>query len=140
MGKGVNTQILLGHLGRDPEMRYTQSGMAICNFSVATAERTKENGEWTDSTTWHNVISFGKTAEACEKYLSKGSQVYVSGRTQHRKWQDKEGNDRYSTEVIANDVTFVGGGNKGGEGGYQQGGQQQGTSGGGYDPNSEIPF
>ena len=134
MSKGINLQVLLGNLGRAPETRITKSGMAVCNFSVATAERAKENGEWVDSTTWHNVVAFGKTAEACEKYLDKGSQVHIMGRTQHRKWQDKEGNDRYSTEVIANDVTFVGGGKP------KQEQRQDQEQHGGFDPNGDVPF
>lgn len=99
----VNKAILLGRLGKDPELRMTSSQTAVCNFSLATTERTKEG----DKTEWHNVICFGRTAEICSKYLAKGSQVYIEGKIQTRKWQDKEGKDRYTTEILANSVTFL---------------------------------
>ena len=106
---GVNKAILLGNLGKDPEMRYTASQMPVCSFSLATGERRKDqNGNRADHTEWHNIITFGKTAENCSQYLKKGSQVFIDGRIQTRKWQDKEGKDRYTTEIIANTVQFVG--------------------------------
>lgn len=106
----VNKVILLGNLGKDPELRMTQQQMAICNFSLATGERRKDaSGNWTDHTEWHNIVVFGKTAENCAQYLKKGRQAYVEGRIQTRKWQDKEGKDRYTTEVVGNVVQFIGG-------------------------------
>ena len=105
----VNKVILLGRLGADPELRYTQSQTAVCNMSLATNDRRKSaEGEWTDHTEWHRIIAFGKTAENCSNYLKKGRQVFVEGKIQTRKWQDKDGKDRYTTEVIANNVTFIG--------------------------------
>ena len=107
---GVNKAILLGNLGKDPEVRYTQQQMAICNFSLATGERKKDqSGTWVDHTEWHNIVTFGKTAENCAQYLKKGKQVYIEGKIQTRKWQDKEGKDRYTTEILANTVQFIGG-------------------------------
>ena len=106
---GVNKIILLGNLGKDPELRYTASQTPVCSFSLATGERRKDqSGNWTDHTEWHNVITFGKTAENCNNYLKKGRQVFIEGRIQTRKWEDKQGNTRYTTEVIANNVQFVG--------------------------------
>ncbi|MCB0311616.1 MAG: single-stranded DNA-binding protein [Bdellovibrionales bacterium] len=111
---GVNKVILLGNLGRDPELRYTNNQMAICRLTVATGERRKDaSGNWTEHTEWHNVVTFGKTAENCSNFLKKGRQVFVEGRIQTRKWQDKEGKDRYSTEVVASAVQFIGGRSEG---------------------------
>ena len=106
---GVNKIILLGNLGKDPELRYTASQTPVCTFSLATGERRKDqSGNWTDHTEWHNVVTFGRTAENCNSYLQKGRQVYIEGRVQTRKWEDKQGNTRYTTEVVANNVQFVG--------------------------------
>ncbi|MBX7144479.1 MAG: single-stranded DNA-binding protein [Oligoflexia bacterium] len=108
---GVNKVILLGNLGKDPELRYTNSQTAVCSFSLATGERRKDqSGNWVDHTEWHNIITFGKTAENCANFLKKGRQAFIEGRIQTRKWQDKEGKDRYTTEIIASTVQFVGGG------------------------------
>lgn len=104
----VNKAILLGRLGKDPELRMSASQTAICNFSLATSDRQKQGDQWVDKTEWHNIIVFGKTAENAAKYLSKGKQVFIEGKIQTRKWQDKEGKDRYSTEIIANSIQFVG--------------------------------
>ena len=105
----VNKVILVGNLGKDPEMRYTSSQTAVARFSIATSDRRKDQaGNWTEHTEWHNVVTFGKTAENCSNYLKKGRQVYIEGRIQTNKWQDKEGKDRYTTEVIANTVQFLG--------------------------------
>lgn len=105
----VNKVILLGNLGKDPELRYTPSNVAVSSFSIATNERRKDqSGNWGDHTEWHNIIVFGKVAENCNKYLKKGRQAYIEGRLQTRKWQDKEGKDRYTTEIIANTVQFIG--------------------------------
>jgi len=107
---GVNKVILVGNLGKDPEIRYTNNQMSVCNFSLATGERRKDaSGNWTEHTEWHRVVTFGKTAENCSNYLKKGSQVFIDGRIQTNKWQDKEGKDRYTTEIIANNVQFLSG-------------------------------
>lgn len=107
---GINKVILLGNLGKDPEVRYTPSQMAIAKFSLATGERKKDaNGTWVDHTEWHNITTFGKTAENCSKFLKKGRQVFIEGRIRTTKWQDKEGKDRYTTEILADTVEFVGG-------------------------------
>ena len=116
----VNKVILVGHLGKDPDIRYTQNQMAVGNFTLATNERRKDaSGNWADHTEWHSVRIFGKTAENCGKFLKKGRQVYVEGRIQTRKWQDKEGKDRYSTEIVADTVQFLGGGGRGADAGAE---------------------
>ncbi len=111
MASGVNKVILVGNLGRDPEVRYVQSGNAVCTLRLAVTERRKdgENG-WKDHTEWMDVVTFGKTAENAGQYLQKGRQVYVEGRLQTRQYKDKEGQDRWRTEVVANQVLFLGGG------------------------------
>lgn len=112
---GVNKVILLGNLGKDPELRYTTSQTPVCSFSLATGERRKDqSGNWVEHTEWHNIITFGKTAENCSNFLKKGRQAFIEGRIQTRKWQDKEGRDRYTTEIIASTVQFVGGGKEAG--------------------------
>lgn len=106
----INKVILIGNLGKDPELKYTNSQLPICRFRIATTEKRKDqSGQWTDHTEWHGIVCFGKTAENCNNYLKKGRQVYVEGRLQTSKWQDKEGKDRYTTEIIANTVQFLGG-------------------------------
>jgi single-strand DNA-binding protein len=105
----VNKVILIGNLGRDPETRYMPEGAAITNISIATTEKWKDkNGEMQEKTEWHRVAFFGKLAEIAGEYLKKGSQVYVEGRLQTRKWQDKDGADKYSTEVVANVMQMLG--------------------------------
>jgi single-strand DNA-binding protein len=105
----VNKVILVGNLGKDPELKYTSNQTAVARFSIATSERRKDqSGNWTDHVEWHNIVTFGKTAENCSNYLKKGRQVYIEGRLQTNKWQDKEGRDRYTTEIIANTVQFLG--------------------------------
>ncbi|MGI6680230.1 MAG: single-stranded DNA-binding protein [Bdellovibrionota bacterium] len=108
---GVNKVILLGRLGKDPELRYSATQYPMARFSLATGERRKDtaSGAWTDHTEWHNIVTFGKTAENCSKYLKKGSEVYIEGKLQTRKWQDREGKDRNTTEILANTVQFIGG-------------------------------
>ena len=107
---GINRVFLIGNLGADPEVRYSQSQVAIANLRIATTERRKgADGNWADQTEWHRVVTLGKTAENCGQYLKKGRQVFIEGRIQTRKWQDKEGNDRYTTEVLAQTVEFLGG-------------------------------
>ena len=105
----VNKVIIIGNLGRDPETRYMPDGGAICNISVATTDKWKDkNGEMQEKTEWHRVAFFGKLAEIAGEYLKKGSQVYVEGRLQTRKWQDKDGADKYSTEIVANQMQMLG--------------------------------
>lgn len=110
----VNRVFLIGNLGRDPEMRATAGGTSVCNLNVATTDRRKKGDGYEDHTEWHRVTSFGKTAEQCGKFLSKGRQVYVEGRLQTREWQDKDGNKRWTTEIVADRVQFLGGGSGGG--------------------------
>ena len=106
---GVNKGILLGRLGKDPELRTSQSGTDICRFSLATSE--KWNGE--EKTEWHNLVAFGWLAEVAAEYLNKGSQVYIEGRIQTRKWQDKNGQDRFQTEIVVGSLQMLGGGQPG---------------------------
>ncbi len=110
--RGVNKAILLGNLGNDPEVRYTASGSAVANVSLATTEQWKdrESGEQQEKTEWHRIVFFGRLAEIVGEYLRKGSQIYVEGRLQTRKWQDKDGNDKYTTEIVANEMQMLGGG------------------------------
>lgn len=110
MARGVNKVILIGNLGNDPDIRYTAGGAAVANISLATAEswRDKDSGEQQERTEWHRIVFFGRLAEIVGEYLRKGSQIYVEGRLQTRKWQDKEGNDRYTTEIVANEMQMLG--------------------------------
>jgi len=106
--RGVNKAIILGNLGKYPETRHFQDGTAVCNFSVATSETWKDQqGQQQEKTEWHNISAFGKLAEICGQYLRKGSKVYIEGKIQTRKWQDRDGNDRYSTEIRADQVQFL---------------------------------
>jgi single-strand DNA-binding protein len=107
---GVNKVILIGNLGRDPEVRYTPDGTAVANFSLATSREwnDKNTGEKKKQTEWHRIVAFKRTAEICGEYLSKGSQVYVEGYLQTREWDDKEGNKRHTTEVIVNQMQMLG--------------------------------
>jgi len=118
--RGVNKVILVGNLGADPEVRYSSTGTAVANFRIATSENwtNKEGGKET-RTEWHRIVSFGKLAEICAEYLNKGKQVYVEGRLQSRSWEDKEGNKRWTTEVVANNIVMLG----------QLGDQTKGTGG-----------
>jgi single-strand DNA-binding protein len=152
----VNKVILIGNLGRDPEMRYMPSGDAIASLRIATTDKFKDrNGEMQEQTEWHSVSFFGKTAEICGQYLKKGSSVYVEGSIRTRKWQDKEGNDRYTTEIRGDRMQMLGGrgGATGGEVPYDsegigappaRGGGKPGQSGdsGGFAgmPDDDIPF
>ena len=107
--KGLNKAMIIGRLGQDPEIRYSASGAAVANLSVVTSESWKDkSGEMTETPEWHRIVIFGKLAEIAGKYLSKGQQAYFEGRIQTRKWQDKDGNDRYSTEIVANEMQFLG--------------------------------
>ena len=122
---GVNKVILIGRLGRDPEIRYSQQGTAVTNFSLATSEKWKDE----EKTEWHKVVAFGKQAEVMEKYLKKGSQVFLEGRVQTRKWE-QDGQDRYTTEIVVSNFQFVGGK---GEGQSQPAAQPP-------IPDDDIPF
>ena len=115
MSRGINKVILVGHLGQDPEIRYTPGGMAIANATVATSDswKDKQTGEQQEKTEWHRVVFFNRLAEIVGEYLRKGSQVYVEGRLQTRKWQDQSGQDRYTTEIVANEMQMLGSRNKG---------------------------
>jgi single-strand DNA-binding protein len=110
MARGINKVILVGNIGKDPEVRYTASGSAITNISVATSEswRDKTSGEQQERTEWHKVVFFNRLAEIAGEYLKKGSQVYVEGSLRTRKWQDQSGQDRYTTEIVANEMQMLG--------------------------------
>jgi single-strand DNA-binding protein len=130
----INKVILIGNLGRDPELRYTQSGQAVANFSLATTDRfSNREGERQERTEWHRVTVWGKTAENCAQYLNKGRSVYVEGRLQTREWEDKEGQKRRTTEVIAQTVQFLG------ARGQSAGAPTGGGEGGGGDFREEAP-
>ena len=134
----VNKVILIGNLGRDPETRYMPDGGAITNISIATTENWKDkNGEKQEKTEWHRVAFFGKLAEIAGEYLKKGSQVYVEGRLQTRKWQDKDGQDKYTTEIVANAMQMLG--SRQGMGGGDRGGADMGEGGGGARPAASKP-
>lgn len=146
----LNKAMLIGHLGADPDQKYTQSGVAVCNFSVATSERWKDkDGQQQENTEWHRIVVWKKLAEVCNQYLHKGSKIYVEGKIQTRKWQDQNGNDRYTTEIVASNVQFLtskgeGGSSSGGHGGGQhrdnRGSGYEGYSGESVDSNSDVPF
>lgn len=118
MARGINKCILVGNLGADPEVRYSPSGAAVTNIRIATSEvwRDKQSGEQQERTEWHRIVFFGRLAEIAGEYLKKGQQVYVEGRLQTRKWQDRDGNDRFTTEIVANEMQMLGGGRGGGGG------------------------
>jgi single-strand DNA-binding protein len=137
MARGVNKVILIGNLGKDPETRYFPSGDAVTNATLATTEswKDKQSGETKEATEWHNLVFPGKLAEIAGKYLKKGSKVYVEGSLRTRKWQDKEGKDRYTTEIRVQDMQMLDGKPGGGTGNFgddRSGGyEQRGSSGGG---------
>ncbi len=134
MARGINKVILVGNLGNDPETRYMPSGDAVTNISVATSEswKDKQTGEQKEKTEWHKVVMFRRLAEIAAEYLRKGSQVYIEGKLRTNKWQDRDGNDRYTTEIIADEMQMLGG-RGGGGGSYGAGGGSSGdgSSGGG---------
>ena len=154
MARGVNKAIIVGNLGRDPEVRYSANGNAIANATVATTDswRDKQTGDRQEKTEWHRVVFFGRLAEIAGEYLRKGSQVYIEGRLQTRKWEDQNGQERYTTEIVANDMQMLGsrgagvdasGGRDSGSGGAASGGGsspagQPGT--GEMDLDDDIPF
>lgn len=124
MSGSVNQVTLVGRLGKDPEIKYTQSGDAVANFSIATDETWKDkSGEKQQRTTWHNIVAWQKLAEICGHYLKKGQQIFLQGKLQVRKWEDKDGNTRYTTEVVANNLVMLGKkeDNDGGSGGSYDG-------------------
>lgn len=125
----INKVILIGNLGADPDVRTTNSGQVVCDLRIATSRKWQDKaGEWKEDTQWHRVVVWGKQAEHCERYLAKGRQVYVEGRLQTRKWEDKSGAERYTTEVVAQNVQFLG---------KREGGQQSSAPDFGDD---SIPF
>jgi single-strand DNA-binding protein len=141
----VNKVILVGNLGRDPEVRYMPSGDAMVNLSIATAENWKDkNGDRQEKTEWHRVVMFGRLAEIAGEYLKKGSQAYIEGRLQTRKWTDKEGQEKYTTEIVADRMQMLGGrsGSSGGSGGGGNSGDTstESFSGGIDDLEDDIPF
>jgi single-strand DNA-binding protein len=147
MARGINKVILVGHLGKDPEVRYMPSGNAVCNVTLATSDswKDKQSGETKDRTEWHNLVFYGRLAEIAGEYLRKGSQAYVEGRLQTRKWQDKSGNDRYTTEIIVGDMQMLGG--RGGGGGSADfsaspaaAGASSGPASGPDEFDDDIPF
>ena len=130
MARGINKVILIGNLGADPETRAMPSGSTVANLRVATSEswRDKQTGEQQERTEWHRVALFGRLAEIAGEYLKKGSQVYIEGSLRTRKWQDKQGNDRYSTEIIGDELQMLGGRGGGGGGGMSAGGESGGRA------------
>ncbi len=158
MARGINKVILVGNLGQDPETKAMPSGMTVCNLRIATSEswKDKQTGEMKEQTEWHSVAMFGRLAEIAGEYLRKGSQVYIEGRLRTRKWQDKEGRDRYTTEIVANEMQMLGsrggmgggegrsesraagGGGRGGEGGYSDAPRGGGSS--DQFDDDDIPF
>ena len=156
MARGINKVIIVGNVGGDPETRYMPSGSAVTNLTVATNEswKDKQTGEQKERTEWHRVAMFNRLAEIAAEYLRKGSQVYIEGKLRTRKWQDKSGQDRYTTEIIADEMQMLGGrggsssssggGNfDGGQGGGQSGGQSGGNAPpqpGPDDFDDDIPF
>ena len=152
MARGINKVIVVGNLGQDPEVRYTTSGAAVTNISVATSEQWKDKntGEDVVKTEWHRIVFFGRLAEIAGEYLKRGSQVYIEGKLQTRKWQDQNNQDRYTTEIVANEMQMLGA-KSGGQGQFGGGGgqapaaprannppqQNQGGQGGGYQNNNQ---
>jgi len=154
----VNKVILVGNLGKDPETRYAPSGDAICNITLATTEtwKDKSSGDKKEATEWHRVVFFRKLAEIAGQYLKKGSQVYIEGSLKTRKWQDKDGQDRYTTEIVADEMKMLGsrqgsGDSSGSDYARERPGQSAGvasrpqvssssSSGGGFEMDDDIPF
>jgi single-strand DNA-binding protein len=144
MARGINKVILIGNLGADPETRAMPSGTTVANLRIATSEswRDKQTGEQQERTEWHRVALFGRLAEIAGEYLRKGSQVYIEGSLRTRKWQDKQGNERYSTEIVGNELQMLGGrGGAGGAGaGAPAGGAASGGGAGGGSPGAREPY
>jgi single-strand DNA-binding protein len=148
MAGTVNKVILIGRLGKDPEIKYTQSGTAIARFSLATDETYKDqSGERQQRTEWHNIVAWDKLADICGQYLNKGKQVYIEGKLQTRSWEDKEGNKRNTTEIRADTMVMLGSRGEGGTGGGTGGGEKTGSASpasnspaGGEITDDDIPF
>jgi len=146
----LNKVMLIGNLGKDPEVRYTAAGTAVASFSLATSERFKnKNGEWEEKTEWHNVTLWARLAEIAGEYLAKGKTVYIEGRLQIRKWQDRDGKDRYTTEIVGEKMQMLSGKGEGGRGeggGRQNGGRTESQSQEpayeepNFNPDDDIPF
>ena len=157
----VNKAILVGNLGQDPEIRSTGNGTPVATLRIATSDRRKDrDGNWTDQTEWHTVVVFGRQAENVGKYCRKGKQLFIEGRIQTRKWQDRDGRDRYNTEIVADTVRFLGGrgddagygssggygangggpSGGGGGGGYSGGGNSGNGGGGGGNDGGDMPY
>jgi single-strand DNA-binding protein len=141
----VNKAILVGNLGKDPELRYTPSGTAVCTFSLATTDRFKnKQGEQQERTEWHNIVVWAGLAEICGKYLTKGKQIYIEGRIQNRSYDDRDGNKRYITEIVANEMQMLGrAGDQGGGGGRPEAPAaepSQGSQEPPFNPDDDIPF
>jgi single-strand DNA-binding protein len=134
MAKGVNKVFLLGNVGKDPEIRTTQGGMTVASFSLATADRQKDQqGNWADKTEWHNLVCFQRTAEIVRDYVKKGSQIFVEGKIQTRSWDDKtSGEKKYRTEILVNELSLLGGRGESGSGSTER-------SSGGYSQRSSAP-
>ncbi|ADC73265.1 single-strand binding protein (plasmid) [Thioalkalivibrio sp. K90mix] len=146
--KGVNKVILLGNLGADPEKRETPNGVSVTNLRLATTEQwtDKNSGEKRENTEWHRIVLFGRVADIAAQYLSKGSQAYIEGKLQTRKWQDQSGHDRYTTEIVASDLHLLGGrsggSSSGGSGQSQPANQQPAYAGAAGGPvfDDDVPF
>jgi single-strand DNA-binding protein len=140
----LNKVMLIGNLGKDPEVRYTAAGTAVASFSLATSEKFKnKNGEWEEKTEWHNITLWARLAEIAGEYLTKGKTVYIEGRLQTRKWQDRDGRDRYTTEIVGDKMQMLSG--KGEGGGRPAGGRAEGQEAPAYEepvfnPDDDIPF
>jgi single-strand DNA-binding protein len=143
MAGTVNKVILIGRLGKDPEVKYTQGGTAIARFSLATDEFWKDqNGDRQQRTEWHNIVAWDKLADICGQYLTKGKQVYIEGKLQTRSWEDKEGNKRYTTEIRADNMVMLGSRSEAGTGGGEKAASTTpaGAAGGGEITDEDIPF
>lgn len=140
-GKSVNKVILVGHLGKDPEVKYTPQGTAVAKFSLATNDRFKDkDGNWQDRTEWHNITAWARTAEIAGEYLKKGRQVYIEGSLRTHSWDDKQtGQKKYMTEVVVNDLVLLGGGREGGGGGDYSGGSRGASSSGSNNFDQRVP-
>lgn len=136
----LNKVMIIGNLGRDPEMRYTPNGAAVTEFSVAATDRFTSNGQQQERTEWFNVVTWNRLAETCAQYLTKGRQVYVEGRLQTRSWDGQDGQKHYRTEVIADTVRFLGGGAGGGRGESFDPGPPVGADAGGDIDPDDLPF
>lgn len=149
---GINKVILIGRLGADPEVKSISNGKNVATLNIATSEQwTDQNGQKQEKTEWHRIVAWGRLADLCGKYLSKGRQVYLEGRLQTRSWEDQQGNKRYTTEIVANTVQFLGGGERSQNNDYSQNATPASNQGGGnqfqdfgpepsFDADDEIPF